>query len=47
VGATAAVELRVERVIEVGEVDAASTYPLPKGQIWLDTLRKFVVWGCR
>jgi asparaginyl-tRNA synthetase len=40
-GARETVELRAERVVEVGEVDAAA-YPLPKGRIGLETLRDFV-----
>ncbi|CAL4895698.1 unnamed protein product [Urochloa decumbens] len=39
--ATVAIELRVDRVIEVGETNP-STYPLPKGNIALDTLRDVV-----
>uniref|UniRef100_A0A452XZL5 asparagine--tRNA ligase n=1 Tax=Aegilops tauschii subsp. strangulata TaxID=200361 RepID=A0A452XZL5_AEGTS len=35
------IELKVERVIELGEVDAAA-YPLPKTKITLETLRDFV-----
>uniref|UniRef100_A0ACD5W458 Uncharacterized protein n=1 Tax=Avena sativa TaxID=4498 RepID=A0ACD5W458_AVESA len=35
------IELKVEKVIEVGEVDAAA-YPLPKTKITLETLRDFV-----
>lgn len=35
------IELKVEKVIEVGEVDAAA-YPLPKTRITLETLRDFV-----
>ncbi|CAM0957811.1 unnamed protein product [Alopecurus aequalis] len=35
------IELKVDKVIEVGEVDAAA-YPLPKTKITLETLRDFV-----
>ncbi|XP_022680740.1 asparagine--tRNA ligase, cytoplasmic 3-like [Setaria italica] len=39
--ATVDIELRVDRVIELGETNPA-TYPLPKGNIALDTLRDVV-----